>query len=536
MDCHDAQELIGKEIAAHESAVRDLRAPRNTHAGISRLPIEVLSDIFLLAKLPYGKIYQETRENRGWLNVAGVCRSWRDIALSAPSMWDTLDTSKLNTLDWAATVIARSKNVPLYVSCTYPHPQTDRAVLDFVLSHMPRIRGLEVYMNDSTDVRIQDIIDMGSTQCALQTLTLDNRDYRYNADNGGVDRFLAEVQMPHLRTLAVRSFTLPSIIPMLPQLRHLYYTSSLMSNSNSNTTVSQMLSFLRSTPSLERLEIVGSFGTSDNGSKECTTVELTKLLSLSYKAARFEHASLLRFLHYPPTSRVKFVSRSSPSDTTTCATELASIFTRMESSDMAATIETVSLATTDGVYFEMRMSSHDGLMLEIEFPVVGGEMLPLFRLPVMLPCSGAHTLHIREFCSAQVADWASFFTRHGQIQVLTATEVDSNFFRALLKPSESEPPPFMCLEHLFLRFCDIRDSDNAALVEQILKEHRNLEAHVEVTLEIWDCRVTEDSITRFKAYANVEWDGDQRFVGDSEEEDEDDSDEDFESDGDDNED
>ncbi|KAL4250519.1 hypothetical protein AB1N83_014037 [Pleurotus pulmonarius] len=114
MDSHAAQESIDKQISAHESAIQDLRTLRNTHAGISKLPIEVLSEILLLARLPPGTSYQERRENRGWLNVAGVCRNWREITLNAPRIWDTLNTPELNTLEWAETLIARSKDVPLH--------------------------------------------------------------------------------------------------------------------------------------------------------------------------------------------------------------------------------------------------------------------------------------------------------------------------------------------------------------------------------------------------------------------------------------
>ncbi|KAG9223478.1 hypothetical protein PLEOSDRAFT_1101198 [Pleurotus ostreatus PC15] len=529
MDFHEAQELIDKEIAAHKSAIRDLRTLRNTHAGISKLPIEVLSDIFLLAKLPYGNIYRETRENRGWLNVAGVCRKWREIALNAPRMWDTLDTSKLNTLDWAATVIARSKGIPLYVSCTYPDRETPRAVLDFVLSHMDRIQDLEVYLNTSIRTKIQEIIDVPNTLCALQSLTMIRSDSIDNGDNGGIDRFLAEVQLPHLQTLDVRFFVLPPTTSMFPQLRHLHYVSPMYSNPS--TTVSQMLLFLRNTPSLERLEIEGSFETSDDGGEECTTVELPKLSVLSYSTVRSEHACLFRFLHYPPSSRVKFVSRTHPTDPAACATELASVFTRVASSDMAASMEAVSLAGMYRNYFEMRVSDRDGPMLEVFLPL-RGDVLPLFRLSIMLPCSAAHTLHITGFSSVQVAYWASFFNRHERIRNLTAAGVDSNFFRALLKPSENEPPPFTCLGHLLLRHCDI--NENAAVIERILEEHSTLEGDVDVTLEIWDCRVAVGIISQLKSYAKVEWDGGESFESDpfGEDEDEDEDDEDDEDDSD----
>lgn len=217
----------------------------------------------------------------------------------------------------------------------------------------------------------------------LQSLALARPHPILNVDNGEIDRFLVEVQMPHLWALDVRSFALPSTLPMLLQLRHLHHVSPW------GTTVSGMLSFLRSTPSLERLEVSSSFGLSDNGSKEHPTVKLPKLSFLSCTTSDTEGASVFRFLHYPPFLRVKFLSRFPPSDAATCASDLAPILTRVASSDAAAAVEEIYLvAIMDGVYVHMHVSGHDGLVLDIYFPVEVRELLPLFRLHR----SGARTL------------------------------------------------------------------------------------------------------------------------------------------------
>ncbi|KAF4596400.1 Ras GTPase [Pleurotus pulmonarius] len=45
-----AQEAIDAEIAVHEQAIRELRTRRNTHSPISKVPTEILTDIFFHAK------------------------------------------------------------------------------------------------------------------------------------------------------------------------------------------------------------------------------------------------------------------------------------------------------------------------------------------------------------------------------------------------------------------------------------------------------------------------------------------------------
>ncbi|KAF4566553.1 hypothetical protein EYR36_011984 [Pleurotus pulmonarius] len=328
--------------------------------------------------------------------------------------------------------------------------------------------------------------------------------------------------MPYLRTLDVRHFELPQTISVLPQLRRLCYLPPM---GTSRTTVAAMLSFLRSTPSLEHLDILSALRPLDNGGKETATVELTKLSSLSYTTPEFGDLSLFRFLHYPPSLRVKFSSSFPPPDTAACTDDLASILTRVGESDAAATAEVISLTAMEHDYFDVQVSSHDGPMIDIRFPVL--EILPLLKLPTKLPCSGSRTLRIRGFHSVTVSDWASFFTRHPQVRDLTAVEVDASFFRALLRPSENEPPPFMGIQRLVLSSCDIEE--DTTLFKRVLEEHRHLEADVGVTLEIEGCRVAADTIRELEAYAKVVWDGIKKLGVDSEEDSED-SDDDGDSD------
>lgn len=93
----------------------------------------------------------------------------------------------------------------------------------------------------------------------------------------------------------------------------------------------------------------------DNGGKETATVELTRLSSLFYTTPEFGDISLFRFLHYPSSSRVKFLSRFPPSDTAACTNDLASILTRLEKSDAVEAIEAISLTAIVYDYFDIQV-------------------------------------------------------------------------------------------------------------------------------------------------------------------------------------
>ncbi|KAL4255543.1 hypothetical protein AB1N83_011660 [Pleurotus pulmonarius] len=88
MESHCIQELSDKE-----TRTPDLTTFSNTQAPISKLPPELLGEIFVLAKSRKGDSYHpivlDVALGQRWSNVAGVCRDWREIALGAPRMWDT---------------------------------------------------------------------------------------------------------------------------------------------------------------------------------------------------------------------------------------------------------------------------------------------------------------------------------------------------------------------------------------------------------------------------------------------------------------
>ncbi|EIW84579.1 hypothetical protein CONPUDRAFT_50072, partial [Coniophora puteana RWD-64-598 SS2] len=70
---------------------------------VLRLPFELLSEIFVLSAeqtvrttlhrnhIPYfHRTYRVQAEASGALNVAQVCRKWREVALSTPSLWNAI--------------------------------------------------------------------------------------------------------------------------------------------------------------------------------------------------------------------------------------------------------------------------------------------------------------------------------------------------------------------------------------------------------------------------------------------------------------
>ncbi|TFK63841.1 hypothetical protein BDN72DRAFT_775422, partial [Pluteus cervinus] len=105
-DIHsDARTRIDQDINRLTEQIRALRSARNELAPISRLPMELLRNIFLLTR-------NSTRSPAGGvsLTLSWVSRKWREFALGIPHLWSTID---LTVPSWIETCLTRSRNVPL---------------------------------------------------------------------------------------------------------------------------------------------------------------------------------------------------------------------------------------------------------------------------------------------------------------------------------------------------------------------------------------------------------------------------------------
>jgi len=82
----------GKDIV---DRIQDLY---NSSQPVNHLPPEILAHIFEAVQIcwnltlrPFGK---ETKRANEWLRVTHVCRYWRRVALSTPSLWTNIVLSQ----------------------------------------------------------------------------------------------------------------------------------------------------------------------------------------------------------------------------------------------------------------------------------------------------------------------------------------------------------------------------------------------------------------------------------------------------------
>ncbi|KAJ2965587.1 hypothetical protein NUW54_g14069 [Trametes sanguinea] len=96
-----------------------LEEPPSTICHVNQLPAELLVCIFCWLQWLCGWAtgahrYRSAYYELSWLRLTWVCRQWRMIALSSPSLWTYIHCGKTPmNLAWVVAVIERSSGMPL---------------------------------------------------------------------------------------------------------------------------------------------------------------------------------------------------------------------------------------------------------------------------------------------------------------------------------------------------------------------------------------------------------------------------------------
>jgi hypothetical protein len=131
-----------------------------------------------------------------------VCRSWRNTALSCPSLWSVIDSSSISK---AQLCLKRSKSAPLSVNLRYGCPNS---LIEAVLSQMSRVRELDITFATSMDLSLLPHL----TECPAPMLR--KLSVYYDEQNNEDDDFvlqpppLLELDAPVLQMFSLTGFSL----------------------------------------------------------------------------------------------------------------------------------------------------------------------------------------------------------------------------------------------------------------------------------------------------------------------------------------
>lgn len=101
---------IDGDIKVVKWVIQEMEYRRNALVPISRLPPETLVEIF--AFLPFPADTSGCVSYLTLISVTHVCRRWREVALSFPSLWSYINFTKLTPTGFTG-ILARAKMSPL---------------------------------------------------------------------------------------------------------------------------------------------------------------------------------------------------------------------------------------------------------------------------------------------------------------------------------------------------------------------------------------------------------------------------------------
>ena len=309
-----AQNIIDKQISKHERSIIALKTLRNTFSPISRLPTEVLCHIFYFTQ------EQQRYFVLSWIKVTYVSRQWRTVALNSPNLWTNLPFGYGH---WISVMLERSKKANLTAELDLSN-RTSNTIkyLESAFHHVDRFKVLSLENGDSSLLR--DLVSkLPKSAPRLHSLVISvYRSNFFERDSDTCDlpeAMLCETE--NLHYVELRGCNPSWNSHLFSSLSHLKID---WVSRAARPTTKQFSEMLKRMPNLESLELRNAIPVENSGSVQ-ETIHLSGLNFLSLSSPSTEIGNLLRYLTFPPTTRVKIVAEISDQNFSGILSRLSSI-------------------------------------------------------------------------------------------------------------------------------------------------------------------------------------------------------------------
>ena len=222
-----------------------LRSLESVMRPINRLP----KDIFILIPRFFTADFAKFPMNGPLITMTHVCRSWRNVLLSTPSLWTQLDFSTPKSKE-AVRFLGRSGNQLLNIFQLLESEDNVEPFLSTTLRNIYRLRRLEI---DSYLPYPEPVLTRFTRSAPeLRHLEITNNSHRTDRDAELHDTIF-EGHLPKLTSLSLCAFRTNLRAFNFPSLRRFEFTTQ------TNMSIQDLTSFFRRCPSLEYIEIFLSY-------------------------------------------------------------------------------------------------------------------------------------------------------------------------------------------------------------------------------------------------------------------------------------
>jgi hypothetical protein len=188
--------LVQEEVDKLQAHLRQLRARRNAHAPLCRLPPEILTHVmdilgvyaskaFRALAFPDRCSYEEGSGVAGWTHLMGTCTRMRYIILNTPGLWTDVDLNR--SYDWLQLCIQNSRSLPLTVC--YDEYLLPSSECECTKDNTVWEEGLPKWLNET----INEALPRASSANILL--------HSYNNVAPYIEDTLCQTALPHLRSL-----------------------------------------------------------------------------------------------------------------------------------------------------------------------------------------------------------------------------------------------------------------------------------------------------------------------------------------------
>ncbi|KAH8092640.1 hypothetical protein BXZ70DRAFT_950780 [Cristinia sonorae] len=246
-------------IARASQALLAQKLHFNTLIPVSRLPIELLTEVFILyVKSQVAENAQRLRQDPprrlsvySWISISQVCHQWRQVALQTPILWCSIVWTKRISTSWISELLARSKSLLLRIRIrvvegadqrpVFPHLQNALAVL---LPEIHRAHSIDISLPARFWSRLRKL---EATQLPhLKTLTLSSPDV-----NPRMPTMFDDCDMPKLDRLGYSRIRMNCKHPIL--------RGSMVALTLETEVTQDLINILAQMPRLAHLDLSGSF-------------------------------------------------------------------------------------------------------------------------------------------------------------------------------------------------------------------------------------------------------------------------------------
>lgn len=145
-----------KKMLQDQEGFRDidlalLKRQRNNYTFISRLPVEVLTEIFMYFRGPPFDEWSNSKISEGrddLIQIIRVCHRWREVARAYPALWNRIESGHHMNPAQVQYFLDLSRNMPLSIDHEFcdrgPQQNLDFDSLSIISDHLSRVVALRV--------------------------------------------------------------------------------------------------------------------------------------------------------------------------------------------------------------------------------------------------------------------------------------------------------------------------------------------------------------------------------------------------------